>query len=350
MEHLDMHTLARLETRLGLPHGVLTKKTHDPTTELVLVRAAQAGDDEAMAALIGIQARALRKLAGVYAGTHNNLAIEDLVAEGALALLEAVHRFDPDRGVRLYTFSKFAIRQAMSDLVASGTDRTLPVPATTMRDFRKFLRDAEAEVNNVASEVVVRQSEGDVASDGSMTWRPERNRPAPTGELPETPTGAAPEWWGFEDVRTVDRAMELAAETGTMTRDVFLGIYGALERGVSMDDNGSPYYGEGVGGEFLDEGTSTYMGGGMGSLSRGDQLLGAKPPRESTPSDYEKRANARTALACLNEEERAVVGLLIYTNNPVTVREAAEHLGMSTTTVHRRKVSAVEKMKAAFPE
>ncbi len=71
--------------------------------ELALARAARAGDEVARRLLVRSSLRlvALRVRAlGVPPGD-----VDDAVQDGALALIAAVGRFDPDRGVRLATFA-----------------------------------------------------------------------------------------------------------------------------------------------------------------------------------------------------------------------------------------------------
>ena len=71
--------------------------------EVELARRARAGDLDARSDLItsGLRAVALRACALGFSGDE----LSDAVQSGAVGLIRAVDRFDPDRGVRLATFS-----------------------------------------------------------------------------------------------------------------------------------------------------------------------------------------------------------------------------------------------------
>jgi len=60
----------------------------------------------------------LRLVAKIAAGYRRyGLPIEDLMSEGSVGMLEAVKRFDPDRGFRLATFAMWWIRAAIQDYI-----------------------------------------------------------------------------------------------------------------------------------------------------------------------------------------------------------------------------------------
>ncbi len=73
------------------------------------------GDDEAMRRLVGSHMRLVVKVAMRY--RRYSVPIEDLISEGAIGLMKAVERFDPDRGFRLSTYALWWIRAAMTDFV-----------------------------------------------------------------------------------------------------------------------------------------------------------------------------------------------------------------------------------------
>lgn len=79
--------------------------------EAELARRAEAGDSEALHRLVGSHLRFVVKIARRYRGW--GAPMSELVQEGTLGLMQAVRRFDPDRGVRLSTYAMWSIRQAM---------------------------------------------------------------------------------------------------------------------------------------------------------------------------------------------------------------------------------------------
>jgi RNA polymerase primary sigma factor len=97
-----------------------TKKIGNLTREqeTTLGRAAQAGDREAVNALVEANLRFVIQVARQYQGM--GLALEDLIAFGNVGLFEAAERFNPDRGVKFITFAVWYIRaelqKALNDL------------------------------------------------------------------------------------------------------------------------------------------------------------------------------------------------------------------------------------------
>ncbi len=81
--------------------------------ERALALRAEAGDDAAMERLVTSHLRFVIKIARSYRGW--GLPMSDLVQEGTLGLVQAVRRFDPDRGVRLSTYAAWPVRAAIQD-------------------------------------------------------------------------------------------------------------------------------------------------------------------------------------------------------------------------------------------
>jgi RNA polymerase sigma-32 factor len=79
--------------------------------ELELARRARAGDHRAADELVQAHLRSVVKMAQRYRGY--GIYLSDLIAEGNLGLLEAVTRFDPDRGLRFLTYARYWIRAYM---------------------------------------------------------------------------------------------------------------------------------------------------------------------------------------------------------------------------------------------
>lgn len=83
--------------------------------ERALALRAEAGDEEAMERLVTSHLRFVVKIARSYRGW--GLPMSDLVQEGVLGLVQAVRRFDPDRGVRLSTYAAWPVRAAIQEAV-----------------------------------------------------------------------------------------------------------------------------------------------------------------------------------------------------------------------------------------
>lgn len=83
--------------------------------EAELARRAEAGDGEALRRLVGSHLRYVIKIARRYRGW--GLPMNELIQQGTLGLVQAVRRFDPERGVRLSTYAMWPIRQAIQEYV-----------------------------------------------------------------------------------------------------------------------------------------------------------------------------------------------------------------------------------------
>lgn len=83
--------------------------------ERELARRAEAGDAAAMERLVTSHLRFVVRIAKSYRGW--GLPMTDLVQEGTLGLVQAVRRFDPDRGVRLSTYAAWPVRAAIQEAV-----------------------------------------------------------------------------------------------------------------------------------------------------------------------------------------------------------------------------------------
>jgi RNA polymerase sigma-32 factor len=83
--------------------------------EMELARRAEKGDGEALHRLVGSHLRYVIKIARGYRGWGPPM--NDLIQEGTLGLIQAVRRFDPERGVRLSTYAMWSIRSAIQEHV-----------------------------------------------------------------------------------------------------------------------------------------------------------------------------------------------------------------------------------------
>ncbi len=130
------------------------------------------GDYQAAQTLVTSHLRLVAKMASQYRGY--GLPITDLIAEGNIGLMQAVKKFEPDRGFRLSTYAMWWIKASIQEfvlrswsLVKMGTSAAQKKLFFNLRKMRKRLHqidDGKAltpdEIRIIASELDV--SEQDV--------------------------------------------------------------------------------------------------------------------------------------------------------------------------------------------
>ena len=72
-------------------------------------------DPKALERMVTSHLRLVVKIAMGYRGY--GLPVEDLIAEGNIGMMQAIHRFDPDRGFRLATYTMWWIRAAIQEYI-----------------------------------------------------------------------------------------------------------------------------------------------------------------------------------------------------------------------------------------
>ncbi len=88
----------------------------EPNEEFMLAKAWRGqGDLDAAHKLVTSHLRLVAKIAMGYRGY--GLPLADLIAEGNVGMMQAVKRFDPDRGFRLATYAMWWIRAAIQEYV-----------------------------------------------------------------------------------------------------------------------------------------------------------------------------------------------------------------------------------------
>lgn len=175
----------------------------------LLVRFQHDGDPAAAERLVGSHLRLVIRIARDYRGY--GLPFSDLVAEGYLGLMQALERFDPERGVRLATYASWWIRAQVQEfilrsqsLVKMGT--TAPqkklfynlrrlkaelgefgegdLPATAVAEIARRLEVPEADVVDMNRRMQGADSSLNsvVGIDGEMEWQ---DRLVDDGQTPE---------------------------------------------------------------------------------------------------------------------------------------------------------------------
>jgi RNA polymerase primary sigma factor len=103
--------------------------------EHALAERARGGDESARGELIQSNLRFVVKMALNY--RNSGLSLEDLVQEGNLGLIEAVEKFDPERGCRLTTYASWWIRLALQRAVEQKS-RQVRIPINKFESLRKL--------------------------------------------------------------------------------------------------------------------------------------------------------------------------------------------------------------------
>lgn len=136
----------------GIP-SYLNRLTQEPLlsaeSEIALTRAIQSGDQAARRRLIESNMRLVINIAKGYKCRH--IPMEDLIQEGAIGLMQATERFDPERGFRFSTYATHWIRQSIGRAI-DNKSKAIRLPAHVSQTIRrvekersKFLRETGRE-------------------------------------------------------------------------------------------------------------------------------------------------------------------------------------------------------------
>lgn len=108
-----------------------------PEEELALARQARDGNEAAKRRLVEANMRLVLNIAKHY--RNRSIPFEDLVQEGAIGLMNAVDRFDPDRGYRFSTYATHWVRQTIGRAVG-GKSKSIRLPAHVHDAIRRIDR------------------------------------------------------------------------------------------------------------------------------------------------------------------------------------------------------------------
>lgn len=102
-----------------------------------MTRAARDGCQASRQRLIESNMRLVINIARSY---HNkSIPLEDLIQEGAIGLMSAVERFDPDKGFRFSTYATHWVRQSIGRAIDNKA-KTIRLPAHISQTLRKIER------------------------------------------------------------------------------------------------------------------------------------------------------------------------------------------------------------------
>lgn len=124
----------------GLP-SYLGRLTRAPLLtieeEQALSRRSRDGDQEAKNRLVESNMRLVINIARTY--HSRSIPLEDLIQEGAIGLMQAIEKFDPDRGFRFSTYATHWVRQAIGRAIDNKA-KAIRLPAHIVQTLRKIER------------------------------------------------------------------------------------------------------------------------------------------------------------------------------------------------------------------
>ena len=108
-----------------------------PAQEVELARKIKRGDGEARSLMIRSNLRLVVKIAHDY--SNIGLPLLDLISEGNIGLMNAVERFDPNKGGKLSTYAAWWIKQSIKPAVANQS-KTIRLPVHLVDKISKMRR------------------------------------------------------------------------------------------------------------------------------------------------------------------------------------------------------------------
>lgn len=106
--------------------------------EVALTRAIQTGDETAKQRLTESNMRLVINIAKSY--RSRAIPLEDLIQEGAIGLMQAAERFDPEKGFRFSTYATHWIRQAIGRAI-DNKSKAIRLPAHVSQSLRRIERE-----------------------------------------------------------------------------------------------------------------------------------------------------------------------------------------------------------------
>lgn len=106
--------------------------------EVTLTRAVQRGCKQSKQRLIESNMRLVINIAKTY--RNRSIPLEDLIQEGAIGLMQAAERFDPEKGFRFSTYATHWIKQAIGRAI-DNKSKAIRLPAHVSQSLRKVEKE-----------------------------------------------------------------------------------------------------------------------------------------------------------------------------------------------------------------
>lgn len=109
-----------------------------PEEEVELTRCVQQGNESARQKLVESNMRLVINIAKSY--RSRSIPLEDLIQEGAIGLMQAAERFDPEKGFRFSTYATHWIRQSIGRAI-DNKSKAIRLPAHVSQSLRRIERE-----------------------------------------------------------------------------------------------------------------------------------------------------------------------------------------------------------------
>ncbi|QIB33175.1 RNA polymerase sigma factor RpoH [Ancylobacter pratisalsi] len=254
----------------------------EPQEEFMLAkRWREHEDSEAAHRLVTSHLRLVAKIAMGYRGY--GLPISEVISEGNVGLMQAVKRFEPDKGFRLATYAMWWIKASIQEYILRSW--SLVKMGTTAAQKKLFfnLRKAKSQISAL--------EEGDL-------------RP--------------------------DQVQQIATKLGVTEQDVI-----DMNRRLSGDASlNAPLRGDAEGGGEWQDWLADDHDSQESILAESEEL-------------DNRRSALAGALSVLNERERRIFEARRLSDNPMTLEDLASEFGVSRERVRQIEVRAFEKVQKA---